>query len=408
MPSFGDQSWWPSVVVARVSSIRCDFRRSRERRKSRRARCRAQHGCVYSSVWPSERRRSSAQRLLEAGSPEAGSGWPRPPSTPVRGYSQASRRDLFESFFLPGHETTPNDFGEEGLVADLEEAGCFRAIPAHVVEYLADRLPLRLLHGLARDLLEAPQRLGSDGEAVQPRRGHRAAAARGADVVQDFLVHAQGAAQDDDAPDRILQLPDVPGPVMLHEHAHGLVRDVHGAPILGVELPFEGLHQDRNLLPSLPERRDADLDHVQAGIKVLAELMRPHGCFEVAGGSGDQPRICADDLFSADARELAVLQNVEQLGLKPERHLADLVEHERALVRQLEPARLLPVRASEGALLMSKELGLQKLAGQRRAVDLRDGLVGPGRDLVNRVRHNLLADTALTAEQHGRGRGGNL
>jgi len=44
MPSFGDQSWWPSVVVARVSSIRCDFRRSRERRKSRRAGGRAQHG----------------------------------------------------------------------------------------------------------------------------------------------------------------------------------------------------------------------------------------------------------------------------------------------------------------------------------------------------------------------------
>jgi len=49
----------------------------------------------------------------------------------------------------------------------------------------------------------------------------------------------------------------------------------------------------------------------------------------------------SDDLLAADARELAVLEHVQELGLQPQRHLADLVEEERALVGRLELAGLL-------------------------------------------------------------------
>ena len=63
---------------------------------------------------------------------------------------------------------------------------------------------------------------------------------------------------------------------------------------------------------------------------------------------------------------------MEQLRLEAERHLADLVEHQRALGRLLELARLVAIRAGERAALVAEELGLEQLFRERRAVDLQE------------------------------------
>ena len=81
-------------------------------------------------------------------------------------------------------------------------------------------------------------------------------------------------------------------------------------------------------------------------------------------------------LGAANRPELALLQHPQQLGLQPQRHLADLVEQDRAAVRQLEQALAPGARAGERAALVAEELGLQELGRNRRAVDL-DERAGP-------------------------------
>ena len=72
--------------------------------------------------------------------------------------------------------------------------------------------------------------------------------------------------------------------------------------------------------------------------------------------------------MAADARELEVLQHVEELGLQRKGQLSDLVEVDRSFVRVFELAGLAPMRAREGAPLVAEKLGLEQLAaGSRRS-----------------------------------------
>jgi hypothetical protein len=56
-------------------------------------------------------------------------------------------------------------------------------------------------------------------------------------------------------------------------------------------------------------------------------------------------------LLAPDAPHDAVLQDAQQLGLQRHRHLAELVEEERAAVGRLEEARLVAVRAVNAPFL---------------------------------------------------------
>ena len=71
---------------------------------------------------------------------------------------------------------------------------------------------------------------------------------------------------------------------------------------------------------------------------------------------------------AADAVELAVLEHAQQLHLRGGRHVADLVEEQRAAVGLLEAAGALAIGAGEGAALVTEQLGLeQRLRRARRS-----------------------------------------
>ena len=73
---------------------------------------------------------------------------------------------------------------------------------------------------------------------------------------------------------------------------------------------------------------------------------------------------------AADALDLALLEDAEQLGLRLQGQLADLVEEERAPVGQLEAADPPGDGAGEGALLVAEQLALDEPRGEGGAVDL--------------------------------------
>jgi hypothetical protein len=63
-------------------------------------------------------------------------------------------------------------------------------------------------------------------------------------------------------------------------------------------------------------------------------------CDDVAVGGGDEPDVDAQFLRAADARERAVLQKAQQLGLQRLAHVGDFIEKNRAAVGFLDAAGL--------------------------------------------------------------------
>ena len=73
--------------------------------------------------------------------------------------------------------------------------------------------------------------------------------------------------------------------------------------------------------------------------------------------------------MAADAVELAVAQHAQQPRLQVERHVADLVEEQRAAVGLLEAAAARRLRAGEGAALVAEQFAFEQVLGDRRGVD---------------------------------------
>ena len=95
-------------------------------------------------------------------------------------------------------------------------------------------------------------------------------------------------------------------------------------------------------------------------------------------GRGDNPHVDLNVAVTAEPGELAILQDMQQLGLQRGRHLADLVQEDGAVVGELELAWLCLQGAAEGAALEPEHLRLEQVARQRGAVDLHKCPGAPG------------------------------
>ena len=87
------------------------------------------------------------------------------------------------------------------------------------------------------------------------------------------------------------------------------------------------------------QRRQLDGEDVEPVVEVLAQLAVAHRFGRIDVGGGDDADVDRLLLPSAEAAERALLQHAQQLDLRRRHHLGDLVEEQRAAVRQLEARR---------------------------------------------------------------------
>src|SRR5439155_10955501 len=113
----------------------------------------------------------------------------------------------------------------------------------------------------------------------------------------------------------------------------------------------------------------------------------------------DQAEVDTDDAVAANRTILAFLKYTEQLGLQVWRHLADLVQEQRAPLRHLKEPFLVSGRAGERPLLVAEQLGFNQIFGNRRAVDLDERALRPLAVVMNRVGNELLAGSVLPLDQ---------
>src|SRR5712671_2372951 len=126
-------------------------------------------------------------------------------------------------------------------------------------------------------------------------------------------------------------------------------------------------------------------------IQVFAEAALLDERVEVAVRRDDDAGVDDDRSLAADAFELALLEEPQQLRLHGRRHVADFVEEQRAAVGLLELAEVARGRPGERALLVAEQLRLDELGRDRRAVDGDERPLAARAALVDRARDELLA-----------------
>ena len=162
------------------------------------------------------------------------------------------------------------------------------------------------------------------------------------------------------------------------------------------------LHEQPDVLAALPQGSERDVEDVEAEVEILAEPSRLDLLLQVAVGGADHPYVDRDLALAAEPAQPFLLEDAEELGLQLDGNLADLVEEERAAVRQLPGAEPALIGAGEGASLVAEHLALHQPGGNGRAVDGDERLVLARRKLVDGPRHHLLAGPALAGDDHAR------
>ena len=104
--------------------------------------------------------------------------------------------------------------------------------------------------------------------------------------------------------------------------------------------------------------------------------------------------------IAADALETALLQHAQQLDLHLQRHVADLVQEQRAAFGKLEAADAGRQCAGKCAFFMAEQLAFQKIRGNGAAIHRHERMSRPARQLVNVARHHFLAGAGLAQDQH--------
>ena len=225
------------------------------------------------------------------------------------------------------------------------------------------------------------------------------------DVAEIGDVDRVTGRHDEQPFDSVPQLADVALPAgLLHELERRRGEPLRPPIALAAEDVHEMPDERRDVLAAIAQRRHADRDHAQTEIEVLAEGAALNLGLEVLVRGGDHPHVDLDRARRAEALDLPLLQDAQDLGLRLGTHVPDFVEEDGPAIGLLELADLLLGGASERPLLVTEELRLDQLLRDRGAVHLDEAVAAPQAVAVDGARDELLAGTALAEQQHRRGR----
>src|SRR5215467_9851962 len=214
--------------------------------------------------------------------------------------------------------------------------------------------------------------------------------------------------KDDGSFDEVLQFPNVPWPGVSHQRIDRLGRDivdslVHPLSVERGKVPG----QLGNVLGALAQGGNVDRKHVQAVEEILAKCsLLDHGA-QITMRGGDHADIDLVRVVAAKPLEFLLLQDPKQFCLELERNVADLVEKQRALVRQFEAPRLLGDRPRKGSLFVPEKLALQQTERYRGTIQLDEGSLPAPAQIVDGARNEFFAGSRLAQDQDARIRRGD-
>ncbi len=122
---------------------------------------------------------------------------------------------------------------------------------------------------------------------------------------------------------------------------------------------------------------------------------------QVFVGRRDESHFCADRLVAADAFELAVFDDAQDLFLHEFRSRREFVEKQRAAVGAFESPAVIARCAGERADFVAEQFGFEQRVADRRAVHLDELGVPAIRQVVQARGDQFFAGAAFADDQHG-------
>ena len=170
------------------------------------------------------------------------------------------------------------------------------------------------------------------------------------------------------------QFPDIAGPFMGQQRGLGLLGEPRRLGALGRRPAPQGVRRkQQDVGAAVPQRRHLQRQDIQAEQEVLAEPSALDMPVEVLIGRRDDAYVQADRLVTADALDSAFFQKAQQEGLQIHRHVADLVEKQRAPVGGLDAADAPLHGVGKGSLLVAEQFGRDQRGRNARAVNVYEG-----------------------------------
>src|SRR6187549_3746632 len=207
----------------------------------------------------------------------------------------------------------------------------------------------------------------------------------------------------------VLELPDIPGPVIRQQALHRDGTDLRNRQSMDVRKRFqEVMKEARYVIPAFAQRRDFDVNDFQPVKQIFAKALVGNTGYQVAVRGRDDANVeRRQRAIGADSLDLTGLEESQQHRLHPQAHLADFVHEDRALVGGLEAATLVPVGAGKAASHVPEQLRLEQRVREPGAVHWDKGRVGATTALMNESCYQFLTNTALAGNQHLRAASGS-
>ena len=201
--------------------------------------------------------------------------------------------------------------------------------------------------------------------------------------------------------DEVFKLAHIAGPVIVRHGSHRRGRDrldpfVHAARICVHKVPHE-----ENVFPPLAQRRDHDGEDVQPVMRSLRKCFSATSCARSAFVAAiRRASVCTVRVLPS--RSNTLLEDPQQLGLQIEGQITDFVEKHRPAVRQLEAADAWCNGAGERAFLVAEEFAFEQACGDRRTVELHEGVLRCDGCANGSRGRSPLCRPRLAREEHGR------
>ncbi|MGC2185783.1 MAG: hypothetical protein WA637_21120, partial [Terriglobales bacterium] len=126
------------------------------------------------------------------------------------------------------------------------------------------------------------------------------------------------------------------------------------------EARYKKVDQKLNVFAPFAQWRDFDRKHPQPVEKVLAKLIVADHAFQIPMCGRNQTNINVDGPGTSETFKLLFLQGTQEFRLQIHSNVADLIEKQGAVIRELKPASLLDERPGESALFVAEEFAFHQ------------------------------------------------
>src|ERR1700733_14456330 len=171
--------------------------------------------------------------------------------------------------------------------------------------------------------------------------------------------------------------------------------------VLLAETIDEMLCKDEDIVASFPQGGEGDRQTDEPVVEILAEVLALYFFQQILMGRNDDAYVNFCHAVAADTGDLPFLQYAEQLGLKVDIELADLIQEEGALVGLFEFSEPAGDGAGEGPLLMTEELAFNEVLWDGSDIDRDKRQLMTVRVIMDRLGDHFFTGAGLTRDRYG-------